>query len=55
MGRGISTTRQMSRGLRGNTCDATKDRGIELRGKILKILRGKKKKGVENSQAVTRQ
>jgi hypothetical protein len=26
-----------------------------LRGKILKILRGKKKKGVENSQAVTRQ
>jgi len=24
MGRGISTTRQMSRGLRGNTCDATK-------------------------------
>jgi hypothetical protein len=32
-----------------------KDRGIELRGKILKILRGKKKKGVENSQAVTRQ
>ena len=44
IGRGISTARQMSRELRGNLCDVTKDRGIKCAANIENFTRQKEKK-----------
>jgi hypothetical protein len=43
MGCGISTARQMSRELRGNICDVTKDHGIKCAANIENFTRQKEK------------